>query len=129
MLLLNLMLYTEWFLFVTQCVVTFLSQILKCELSAQMCSLWFEKCSKRGCRRCIYIYLIYFKQVFSTRILLASPFSWMWIMQENLLVIMFLETVAISLFWDLLKFKLISSVFCDIFLQCLRRICAFIWYG
>lgn len=129
MLLLNLVLFTEWFLFVTQCVVTFLSQILKCELSAQMCSLWFEKCSKRGCRRCIYIYLIYFKQVFSTRILLASPFSWMWIMQENLLVIMFLETVAISLFWDLLKFKLISSVFCDIFLQCLRRICAFIWYG
>lgn len=129
MLLLNLVLFTEWFLFVTQCVVTFLSQILKCELSAQMCSLWFEKCSKRGCRKCIYIHLIYFKQVFSTRILLASSFSWMWIMQENLLVIMFLETVAISLFWDLLKFKLISSVFCDIFLQCLRRICAFIWYG
>lgn len=129
MLLLNLMLFTEWFLFVTQCVVTFLSQILKCELSAQMCSLWFEKCSKRGCRKCIYIYLIYFKQVFSTCILLASSFSWMWIMQEIVLVIMFLETVAISLFWDLLKFKLISSVFGDIFLQCLRRICAFIWYG
>ena len=35
-------------------------------------------------------------------------------MQENLLVIMFLETVAISLFWDLLKFKLISSVFGDV---------------
>lgn len=128
MLLLNLVLFTEWFLFVTQCVVTFLIQILKCELSAQKCSLWFEKCSKRGYKKYISIYLIYFKQVFSTCILLTSSFYWIWIMQEYILIIMFLEIVAMSCFWDLLKFKLISSVFGDKFLQCLRRICVFIWY-